>query len=403
MAAKKRKDDDSSTMNFDDITNILIKDLNKEMGSLVAYNLSCDDAPTNVKRWLTTSSIQFDYAIRNDDDGGVPEGRIIEISGLPSTGKSHIAFQLAVTTQRLGGIVIYIDTENAVPLTKLKNMGIDVSRNFIYCDTHCTEEVFHIIESTIEKIKPYREIGKKYPVLVVWDSVAATSPKAELEGDYDQSTMGLQARTISKAMRKITGVIGHNDVTFICLNQLRQDINAGKYGDPWTTPGGQAIPYHASLRVKLTSGTPVYDKAGNVIGIKVIVKIIKNKVAPPFRKFEFKIIFGKGIDESEELFDVLNDYHKKNGELKFGNTFISCSGDGAWKTFLVRSEGGEVILEKKFYKQNFTSEVISKPELRELINPLLRAALTVNSDNSFSETELESEDKNPETDGGGGE
>src|SRR5690606_33368897 len=151
----------------------------------------------------------------------------------PSTGKSHIAFAVAATVQKLGGFVIYIDTENATPVEKLANMGIDVSKRFIYCDTHQTEEVFKIVEIAIE-IASTVVAKRDVPILVVWDSVAATSPKAELEGDYDDNTVGLQARVISKAMRKVTGVIGQNNVIFMCLNQVRMKIGVA-FGDPTVT------------------------------------------------------------------------------------------------------------------------------------------------------------------------
>lgn len=219
----------------DVFTNDLIKSINKEFGIRVAYNLSEDEAPTEVKRWIDTGSIQLNYAIRNMLGGGYPEGRIVEISGPPSSGKSHLAYHAAAVTQALGGLVIYIDTENATPLDKLRHMGINVSKKFVYCDTHCTEEVFAIMESTINKAKQF--IDKNVPILVIWDSVAATSPKAELEGEYDQNTVGLQARVISKGMRKITGVIGKNNITLLCINQLRDKIGV-LHGDPTVTPGG---------------------------------------------------------------------------------------------------------------------------------------------------------------------
>lgn len=144
-------------------------------------------------------------------------------------GKSHISYQIARTTQQMGGLVVYIDTENATPVEKLAAMGLDVSKRFVYCDTHCTEEVFSIIENTIIKAKAV--VGKDIPILVIWDSVAATSPKAELDGEYDKDTIGLQARVLSKGMRKITGVIGQNNVTLILLNQNRQKIGI-MFGDP---------------------------------------------------------------------------------------------------------------------------------------------------------------------------
>ena len=225
----------NSKNNVDDMMKDLITSLNKEFGTRVAYNLSEMDAPTVVKRWLDTGSIQLNYAIRNAMGGGYPEGRIIEIAGLPSSGKSHLAYHAASVVQKMGGLVVYIDTENATMLQKLSDMGIDVRRRFVYCDSHCTEEVFSIIESTITKAK--QVLDKDVPVLVIWDSIAATSPKAELDGEYDQNTIGLQARVISKGMRKITGVIGQNNVTLLCLNQVRDNVGV-LHGDPVTTPGG---------------------------------------------------------------------------------------------------------------------------------------------------------------------
>jgi recombination protein RecA len=358
----------------DDIASQLIKDLNKTFGTRVAYNLSEDEAPTVVKRWIDTGSIQLDYAIRNSTDGGYPEGRIIEISGLPSSGKSHLAYHAAAVTQKLGGLVVYVDTENATPVQKLANMGIDVAHRFVYCDTHCTEEVFAIIESTILKAKQI--IDKNVPILVIWDSVAATSPKAELEGEYDQNSMGLQARVISKGMRKITGVIGQNNVTLLCLNQIRDNIGV-MHGDPLTTPGGRAIPFHASVRIRLGSGSPVKDKAGNIIGIHTTVTIKKNKVAAPFRKCEFDIIFGKGIVEDEYLFDEVRSHCKESGPVKRGGKDINISGEGAWKELMVTdSKTGEVVVEKKFYKSEF-GDLLKDDKYREYIMSAIDSALTL--------------------------
>lgn len=335
----------------ENMTNDLIKALNKEFGQRIAYNLAEDEAPTIVKRWLDAGSIQLNYAMRNATGGGYPEGRIIEISGAPSIGKSHLAYHAAAMAQKQGGLVVYIDTENATPVAKLATMGIDVRKRFVYCDSHCTEEVFSIIESTVLKAKQI--LDKNVPILVVWDSVAASSPKAELDGEYEDNTIGLQARVISKGMRKLTGVIGQNNVTLLCLNQLRTNIGV-MHGDPDVTPGGKSIPYHASIRLKLSSGTQVKDKAGNVIGIHVIATVKKNKVAPPFRKCEFDIIFGKGITEDEYVFDQVRAYCKETGAIKRKGKTINVSGDGAWKELsVVDDKTGEVVIEKKFYKSEF--------------------------------------------------
>lgn len=368
----------SESADKDDMSAELIKALNKEIGTRVAYNLNVDEAPTIVKRWISTGSRQLDYIISGKRNGGVPEGRLTEISGLPSIGKSHIAFQLCRSVQKMGGLVIYIDTENAVPLDKLQHMGIDVGKRFVYCDTHCTEEVFAIMESTILKVKSLH--SKDIPILIVWDSVAATSPKAELDGDYDKDTIGLQARVIAKGMRKIIGVIGQNNVTLVCLNQLKVKIGV-MFGDPMTTPGGNAIPYHASVRLRLSGGTQIKDKNDNVIGINIIATTNKNKVTSPFRKAHLRIHFGKGTVEHEELFDLLRTFSEKNGPVAVGekkDKVALVEGTSGWKTLrVVDVETGEVFIEKKFTKTQF-GEVLEDPEYNVILEDLLEQALTIN-------------------------
>ena len=349
-----------------DFTSDLIKSLNKEHGSRVAYNLSQDMSPTHVKRWISTGSKLLDYICSNRRDGGLPEGRIIEIFGPPSIGKSHIATQIARTTQNMGGIVVYIDTENATSVENLKMLGVDVSNRFVYVDTHCTEEVLSIAEATIMKAKA---MDKDIPVTIVWDSVAASSPKAELLGDYDKESIGLQARAISKGMRKITGVIANQNVLFVILNQIRTKIGV-MYGDPDTTPGGKAIPFHASTRIKLGAGQQIKD-GDDVIGIHVSAKTIKNKVAPPFRKIDFEIHFGVGIKEHEQVFDLL----RKNGAEVIGKNHVGVSGTGSWKTFsVIDCDTGESIIEKKFHKANF-NDIMMNQEYKGYIDDLLEAVM----------------------------
>ena len=361
-----KKDTAAAKTAADDFTSELISSLNKDHGSRIAYNLAVDTSPTHVKRWISSGSKQLDLVISNRAKGGLPEGRIVEIFGPPSIGKSHIATQIARSTQSMGGIVVYIDTENGTSVENLAALGVDVSKRFVYVDTHCTEEVLDIAEKTILKAKA---MARDVPITIIWDSVAASSPKAELEGAYDKDTIGLQARAISKGMRKITGVIGDQNVLFVILNQIRTKIGV-MHGDPTTTPGGMAIPFHASVRLKLGAGSHIENKQGEAIGINVWAKTIKNKVAPPFRKVEFRIIFGKGIEEHEEVFDVL----REHGPDMVNDHQVAIEGTSAWKTMKVTNEKNENIIEKKFYKADF-GDMWKDPQYKPWIDGLLEKAL----------------------------
>jgi len=359
---------------MNNFTDELITSLNKEHGTKVAYNLSHDTSPTHVNRWISTGSRLLDYIIANRANGGLPEGRIVEIFGPPSIGKSHIAIQVARSTQHMGGIVVYIDTENATSVENLSLLGVDITKRFVYVDTHCTEEVLSIAESTIMKAKA---MNKDVPITIIWDSVAASSPKAELVGDYDKESIGLQARAISKGMRKITGVIANQNVLFICLNQIRTKVGV-MYGDPTTTPGGKAIPFHSSVRIKLGAGQQIQDKDKNVIGIHVSAKTIKNKVSAPFRTVNFEIHFGKGIKEHEQIFDVL----RKNGKETIEGKDICVAGSSTWKTLTVsNADTGELIVEKKFYKADF-NEIIEDPQYSPYIDALLARVMVRKMSNS---------------------
>ena len=367
MARKKKADPVVETSGVaEDFTADLIKSLNKERGTRVAYNLSTDESPTHVNRWISTGSQLLDYIVSNRRNGGLPEGRIVEIFGPPSIGKSHIATQIARSTQQMNGIVVYIDTENATSIENLNALGVDINKRFVYVDTHCTEEVLSIAESTILKAKAMQ---KDVPVTIIWDSVAASSPRAELVGDYDKESIGLQARAISKGMRKITGVIANENVLMVCLNQIRTKVGV-LYGDPTTTPGGMAIPFHSSVRIKLGAGSPILDKDKHPIGINVSAKTIKNKVTAPFRTTNFQIHFGIGIKEHEEVFDIL----RKHGPETIDDHVVEVSGNGAWKHLNVATLDGEIVFEKKFYKADFY-KIMRGVETKPYVDALLERAM----------------------------
>ena len=375
MAKKK-------TNGVEDFTSDLIQSLNKEHGSKVAYNLAYDVSPTHVQRWISTGCKQLDYLVANRPNGGMPEGRIVEIFGPPSIGKSHLAIQIARSTQQMGGIVVYIDTENATSVENLGLLGVDISKRFVYVDTHCTEEVLSIAEATIMKAKA---MDKNVPITIIWDSVAATSPKAELIGDYDKDSIGLQARAISKGMRKITGVIANQNVLFVILNQIRTKIGV-MYGDPTTTPGGKAIPFHSSVRIKLGAGQRIENKDKEVIGIHVSAKTIKNKVAPPFRTCNFEIHFGVGIKEHEQVFDVL----RKHGSEVIDGKEITISGSSAWKTLqVIDVKTGEELAVKKFHKADF-GDVMNDPAYSAYIEQMLEKVMVREFDPNVAEVDVES-------------
>jgi recombination protein RecA len=373
MAKVKRLSSKIEIDNSVDFTDELIKSLNAEHGDgeKVAYNLLKDDAPTKVHRWIPTGCVQLDYMIANQAQGGLPEGRIIEIFGPPGIGKSHIAAQIAKNTQQMGGIVVYIDSENATSVENLQLLGIDIGTRFIYADAVCTEKVFALAESVILKT---RSLKKDVPVTIIWDSVAATSPQAEILGDYDKDSIGLQARALSKGFRKITQVIGNNRVTFIALNQTRTAIGQ-MFGDNQVPSGGKAIPFHSSVRIKLGAGSHIEDKNGDVIGINVNAKTIKNKVSPPFRKCEFRIYFGVGIKEHEELFDFLRPLGPAHIEIDGRKYTVGVDGANAWKTLNVIDEFGVVVCEKKFNKSKF-DEVLIDPQYKPYLDKLIEAHMT---------------------------
>lgn len=335
-----------------DLADILVDSLNKKnKDQKIAFFLDddSDGAPTNVNGWISTGAAMLDVAISNRPYGGIPVGRITELTGLEQSGKSLLSAHILAETQKQGGVAVLIDTETAVSREFFDAIGVDVSK-LLYVSVDTVEDIFETIETIIEKV---RTSEKDKLVTIVVDSVAAASTKKEMESDYDKDGYATdKAIIISKAMRKITNVIGRQKIAVIFTNQLRQKLGV-MFGDPWTTSGGKALAFHASVRLRLKNVGQIKTKIGGqdkIVGISVRAQVVKNRLGPPLRSADFEIYFDRGIDNYGSWLTVLKD----NKLVKQG---------GAWYEY-VDTDTGEVI---KFQSKDFIVMMQEKPELRDQI------------------------------------
>jgi len=287
---------------------------------------------------ISTGSISLDWAL---GIGGVPRGRVIEIFGSESSGKTTLALHILAESQKKGGVCAFIDAEHALDPEYAKRVGVNIN-DLLISQPDSGEQALEIVETLVR--------SKEITVIVI-DSVAALTPKTEIEGEMGDQQIGLQARLMSKALRKLSGIISKTGTTVVFLNQTRMKIGV-MFGDPTTTPGGMALKFYSSVRIRLTRIAQIKRK-DEIIGSRVRAKVVKNKIAAPFRTVEFDIYYNEGISKLADIINIglKNNIIKRHGSwYEFKENKIGQGMEGA-KEFLKENKKIMGELEKEVRKQ----------------------------------------------------